>query len=159
MEARKITKIAIGLAAACRLLAAADDDEIKRLPEAPGKVAVAHICFDCHDSGAFRRARHTRDEWADKVGDMVERGASGTEDEIKAVVDYLTRCFGPDSKIYVNTAPMIELKTILGLTAQQANAMVEYRNAHGPFKQWQDLQKTPGVDAEKIAAKKDLMAF
>ena len=72
---------------------------------------------------------------------------------------YLTQNFGPDSKINVNTAPLVELKTILRVTAQEAMALIQYRDANGKFKQWQDLAKVPGVDAGKIQAKKDLMTF
>ena len=68
-------------------------------------------------------------------------------------------CFGPDSKINVNTAPLVELKAILGITVQQAQAVVEYRTSKGAFKRWQDVQKVPGIDAQKIEAKKDLMVF
>jgi len=90
---------------------------------------------------------------------MVDRGAKGTDAEIKAVVDYLTKNFGPDSKMQVNTAPMVELKAVFEVSAKQAEAIVAYRDANGAFKEWQDLTKVPGIDAAKIEAKKELLAF
>jgi len=145
--------------AAVALCLAADDPDAKRLPDGPGKDAIIHVCFECHDSGRFRAQRVDRDEWSDKVADMVDRGAKASEGEIGAVIDYLARNFGPDSKMQVNTAPMVELKAILGITAKQAQAIVDYREANGDFKQWQDLEKVPGIDAQKIEEKKDLLAF
>jgi competence ComEA-like helix-hairpin-helix protein len=141
------------------LCPAVDDPDAKRLPDGPGKDAVVKMCFECHDSGRFRQQRVARDVWSEKVSDMVDRGASGTEAEITAVVDYLTRNFGPSSKMQVNSAPMVEIKAILELTAKEASAIVAYRDANGSFKQWQDLQKVPEIDAKKIEAKKDLLAF
>ncbi|SPF45248.1 conserved exported hypothetical protein [Candidatus Sulfopaludibacter sp. SbA4] len=148
------------LLAACLCLAiAADDEEVKLLPDGEGKEATTRMCLECHGTGNFRQMRLSRDDWADQVAEMVDRGAKGTEKDMAAVTDYLTRNFGPDSKINVNTAPLVELKTILRITAQEAMAVLQYRDTNGKFKEWQDLQKVPGVDAKKIEAKKDLMTF
>jgi competence ComEA-like helix-hairpin-helix protein len=141
------------------LARASDDADGKRLPDGPGKDLTAKLCIGCHDSGNFRKRRLTSDEWAEKIADMVDRGAKGTESELAAVGEYLTQNFGPDSKIRVNTAPMIELKTVLGITAQQAQALVDYREARGNFKEWRELQKVAGEDGGKIEGKKDLMLF
>ncbi len=152
--------LCIGVAAAFLCLAfVPDDDEVKRLPDGPGKEATTRICLDCHGTGNFRKDRRSRDDWADQVAEMVDRGAKGTEKDLAAVVDYLTQNFGPDSKVNVNTAPLIELKTALGLTTQEARAVIEYRDTNGPFKEWRDLQKVAAVDGKKIEGKKDLMAF
>lgn len=148
-----------GVAACLCLAVAADEEEVKLLPDGPGKEATTRVCLECHGTGHFRQMRLSRDDWADQVAEMVDRGAKGTEKDLAAVTDYLTQNFGPDSKINVNTAPLVELKTILRVTAQEAMALIQYRDANGKFKQWQDLAKVPGVDAGKIEAKKDLMTF
>jgi len=150
----------ISIGAACLCLAfAVDDDEVRLLPDGPGKEATTRICLDCHGTGNFRQMRLSHDDWADQVAEMVDRGAKGTEKDLAAVTDYLAQNFGTDSKINVNTAPLVELKTILRITAQEAMALIQYRDANGKFKEWQDLQKVPGVEARKIESKKDLMAF
>jgi competence ComEA-like helix-hairpin-helix protein len=59
----------------------------------------------------------------------------------------------------VNTAPMIEFKAVLALTADEASAIVDYRNTNGDFHQLSDLLKVPGVDGKKIEGKKDLLEF
>jgi competence ComEA-like helix-hairpin-helix protein len=59
----------------------------------------------------------------------------------------------------VNDAPIDELKSVLGLSATEAKAIVEYRQDHGKFKEWRDLLKVPGVDAKKIEEKAERMTF
>jgi len=145
--------------AACSLAFAADDQDDKRLPEGAGKDLVARTCLQCHGAANFRKARQNRQEWAETVADMIDRGAKGTDDEFEAVLDYLSQNFGPNSKVNVNTAPLEELKSVLGLTVEESKAVLAFRDANGPFKQWQDLQKIDGVDAKKIEEKKDSMAF
>ena len=150
--------ICIGLlVGACLAFAAADD--LKRLPDVPGKEVVVRVCTKCHGPANIAKKRLSRDDWDDQVADMVERGAKGTPEELAAVVDYLTANFGPDAKVNVNDAPIDELKSVLGLSSPEANAIVEYRKGHGRFKVWRDLLKVPGVDAKKIEVRAQRMAF
>jgi competence protein ComEA len=156
----RLIRISVGIGAAAALcLPLAADDEVKNLPDGPGKEAVTRVCLDCHGTGNFRKARLGKDEWADQVAEMVDRGAKGTKSDLDQVIDYLTQNFGPDSKVNVNTAPLIELKAVLGITAQEAKAVIDYREANGSFKEWGDLQKIAGLDTKKIEEKKDLIAF
>lgn len=140
-------------------LAFAADDSAKLLPDGPGKDAVGKVCTQCHDTGHIRKQRISRDAWSEKIDDMVDRGASGSPEEMSAVLDYLSKNFGPDSKIYVNTAPYSELKAIFGLTNAETDAVIAYRQSNGPFHQWTDLLKVSGLDGAKIESKKDLIVF
>ena len=150
--------ICIGLlVGACLAFAAADD--LKRLPDVPGKDIVVRVCMKCHGPVNIAKKRLNRDDWDDQVADMVERGAKATPKELAAVVDYLTANFGPDAKVNVNDAPIDELKSVLGLTSPEAVAIVEYRQGHGKFKAWRDLLKVPGVDPKKIEANASRMAL
>jgi competence protein ComEA len=142
---------------ACFALAGADD--LKRLPDGPGKDTVVRVCTKCHGPGNIAKKRLSRDEWDDQVADMVERGAKGTPDQLAAVVDYLAANFGPDAKVNVNDAPLDELQSVLGLSTVEARAIVDYRQGHGKFKVWRELLKVPGVDARKIEAKAARMAY
>ena len=155
---RNSVLVAVAVAGLC-LAFAADDDEVKLLPDGEGKEATTRICLDCHGTGNFRQLRLGRDEWADQVAEMVDRGAKGTQKDLDAVTDYLVKNFGTDSKINVNTAPLVELKSILRITAQEAMAVLQYRDSNGKFKEWKDVQKVPGVDPNKIESAKERMAF
>jgi competence protein ComEA len=150
--------ISIGVwVTACCAFAAADD--LKRLPDVPGKDTVVGICTKCHGPGNFAKKRLSREDWDDQVADMVERGAKGTPEELAAVVNYLTANFGPDAKVNVNDAALDEVKSVLGLSTTEAKAIVDYRQDHGRFKEWRDLLKVPGVDAKKIEGNAGRMAF
>ena len=140
-------------------VAFAADDSAKLLPDGPGKDAVGKVCTACHNTDSIRKQRLERDQWSEKMDDMIERGAKGSDEELSAVLDYLTQNFGKGSKLYVNTAPFGELKSVLGLTNDETNAVLDYRKQNGNFQQWRDLLKVAGLDGKKIEAKKDLLAF
>jgi competence protein ComEA len=146
------------LLAGC-LFAAGDDQEAKNLPEGAGKEVVVKVCLSCHGAGNFRQMRKTKDEWTDQVGDMIDKGAEATDEQTANIVAYLTQNFGPDSKINVNTAPFEEIKRVLVLTANETQAFVDYRKQSGTFKAVAELEKIPGVPAEKIDAKKERIGF
>jgi competence ComEA-like helix-hairpin-helix protein len=141
------------------LLAWPADKDVDRLPDGTGKAEVGAVCTECHGVANIRRQRLSRQEWTSEVSDMVDRGAKATDDQIAAIVDYLTANFGTDSKLRINTAPMVEIKGVLNLTARDADAIVAWRDAHGDFHGLDDLLKVPGVDAVKIEAKKEILQF
>jgi len=138
---------------------AADEKDAARLPEGPGKEIAGKLCLDCHDSGNFRKARFSSQEWSDSVADMVERGAKGTPAEIEAVVAYLAKNFGPDSPVRINTAPFAEIKVVLGFMVAEVRALVEYREKNGDLKSFEELLKVPGMDAAKVEAQRARITF
>jgi len=152
-------KTTVLLALAACLAFAADDDDAKKLPDGAGKDAVIKACFSCHGAGNFRKVRLTKDEWADQVADMMDRGAQAIEEQEAAIIDYLAKNFGKDSKLWVNTAPFQELKNVLKLTVKEAQALIDWRDQNGNFHSLEDLKKVPGVDTGKIEEKKALIAF
>jgi len=136
----------LGLLAAVSIAIALADDEAKDLPDGPGKELVAKVCIDCHTAATFRKARLSEDEWIDKVGDMVDRGAKADEKQQAEIVAYLVQNFGKGAKVNMNTAPQSELMVVLGFTVDESKALVDYRTDHGAFKEWGDVVKVPGVD-------------
>ena len=91
-----------------------------------------------------------------------------TDGELNTLVEYLYQNFGtdesepkakPEQKINVNKATAKELETALQFTASEAAAVVRYRQAKGPFRQWRDLTKVGGVDKARIEANKDRLSF
>ena len=141
------------------IAAGADEKEAKALPEGPVKDVVAKACIHCHGAATFRKARKELGAWGDTVDDMIDRGAKVPADRVEEVVNYLTKNFGPDAKVQMNSAPIEEMIAVLKFSVAEANAIVDYRDAVGPFKEWRDLLKVRGVDPDKIDAKKDSMAF
>ncbi len=133
-----------------------------KLPDAPGKVVTQKVCGTCHGAELMIGRQETREVWGAIVGDMVQRGAQGTEDEFYDVVDYLSANFSPTSpvtRLNVNKASSPDLQTALHLPAKQADAIVQQRKDKGDFKSIEDLQKVPGVDAKKIESNKKRLSF
>jgi len=52
---------------------------------------------------------------------------------------------GADAKVNINTASVKELMGLAGIGHKVAERIVEYRDAHGPFKKPDDLKKVEGV--------------
>ena len=137
----------------------ADEKDAARLPDGPGKEIAGRICLECHDSGNFRKARLTSEEWADSVADMVERGAKGTPAEIEAVVGYLAKNFGEGAPVRINTAPFAEVRAVLGFTVAEVRALLDYREKQGALRSFEELLKVPGIDAAKAEAQKSRILF
>ncbi len=72
------------------------------------------------------------DAWHDTVQTMVDRGASGTDEQFDDIMDYLHRTM---TTIDVNTAPADELEIVLNVpetTAQAIIARREHAEIHRP---------------------------
>ena len=141
------------LAALCVLPAAWGQSE---LPDGPGRQVVQKICASCHEIESVIGSRRTKIGWQQITEDMVARGAEGSEAEIAAVVAYLTTYFG---KVNVNTATVQEMEKLLDLSEKEAQAIAGYRERNGNIKDFEDLKKVTGVSAEKLQAKRGLIAF
>jgi competence protein ComEA len=153
----KTLAIFLALVAICAF--AADEKDAARLPEGEGKALVGKVCIDCHGSGNFRRARLTPDEWSDSVADMVDRGAKASSAEMDTIVAYLSKNFGRGVPVQMNSAPVVEIKVVLGFSVPESQAIVEYREKNGAFKSFEELLKVPGVDAAKAESTRAKMAF
>lgn len=133
-----------------------------QLPDGPGKAVTQKVCGSCHGAELVLGRQETRDTWGAIVDDMIQRGATGTEDEFYTVVDYLATNFSPTSpvtKINVNKATAKDLQVALRIPDKQAAAIVQWREEKGAYKSVGELEKVPGVDASKIEANKNRLAF
>jgi competence protein ComEA len=153
MPARVLYQLPLTLLAPLVLLASGQDSP---LPAGAGKQTVEKICSGCHELDTVTMVRRTRIAWQETVDDMAGRGASGSDEELSAVVRYLTEFFG---KVNVNMAPAKELEQFLGIQENEARAIVDYREKNGKFKDLEQLKKVPGVSAEKLQEKRQLIAF
>src|SRR5579884_2708203 len=117
------------------------------LPDGQGKDTLEKVCTTCHDLGAVTSMSGSSDIWQSVVDDMKSRGADGTDSDFKAIVTYLAKYFGPP--VHINTDAAAALQSSLGLTSDEAAAIVKYRTANGNFKTWDEVMKVPGVDASK----------
>jgi len=65
------------------------------LPAGAEKQTVETVCTVCHTTDRILAQTSTRQEWLDRIHRMISHGAELPENKIDAVVDYLTKNFGP----------------------------------------------------------------
>ncbi len=130
------------------------------LPDGKGKDTVENTCTDCHSLARIKTQHLNEEGWNSTVREMIENGASINPGDIKIIVSYLTKNFGPDTgkKININKATANEMAAVLQLASAEASAIVQYRTRNGPFKDLSELAKASGA-ADKIEAKKALIEF
>ena len=138
-----------------------------------GGTTVQHRCTSCHALSVVTSKRASKPQWIQIVNQMVTRGAQITDDEIPIVIDYLAANFNLSSPppaenargssgpkwINVNVATAKQLAFAFGLTPEEADAVLEYRQQHGKIKDWVALTRLPGVPAAKFNDKKGLIRY
>jgi competence ComEA-like helix-hairpin-helix protein len=134
------------------------------LPDGAGKDVIVRVCTTCHGSELFSRGKRDREHWRRTVDGMEGRGAKGSAEDFKTVVDYLMANFGiteedkrQAEKVNVNKAAGWRIARALKLFPDEGDAVVTYREEHGDFKSLDDLAKV--LDRGKIEAVKDRIVF
>ena len=128
----------------------------QQLPAGPVKEKMVKLCVGCHEVDLVVARRHTRMEWEGVMEDMIARGTKGTEEELTALVEYLSKNLG---KVNVNAATAKELEEALKIAERDAQAIISWREQHGKFKNFEEVRKVPGLDAAKIGEKRGWMVF
>lgn len=82
------------LAAASAAYAQRDGKAPPGFPDGPGKDVLLAKCFQCHGPSMWIHHRQDRRAWESTLYRMVGRGALWTEDEIRAMADYLGAVYG-----------------------------------------------------------------
>jgi competence protein ComEA len=133
--------------------------EAQQLPEGPGKAELVKVCGTCHQAERSAAVRLTREGWEGVIGDMISRGAKGTDEELAAILDYLSKHFLGDAPrpLNINKANNVELESVAGLTRKEAAALLKWRDSVGVCKSLEELKKVPGLDYKKIEARKDFL--
>ncbi len=133
-----------------------------------GHKLLAKVCGSCHKLDLVTSRRGTREQWRATIEAMVDKGADASDEEFNAVLDYLTKNYGPDrpggqpalpAKLNINTADAKQIAAFLAISAADGAAIVRYREANGNFKSWEDVVKIPGIDAKRFEAKKDRIVY
>jgi competence ComEA-like helix-hairpin-helix protein len=129
-------------------------------PDGPGKETTQQACSQCHGLRQVAASKHSPEEWNNIVTDMIGRGATITEEDIPVIVAYLAKSFPKNGgSINVNRASAKELADSLRLTAEEAEAVVKYREENGYFNKFQDLEKVAGLDIKKLEPARDRLVY
>ena len=111
--------------------------------------SVQAVCAKCHNLQVVMDTPRSYDDWHDTVQQMVDRGASGTDEQFDDIMDYLHRTM---TTINVNTALADELEIVLNVPETTAQAIIARRNTQ-KFTGLADLKSVSGVDASTVDAK------
>ncbi len=113
------------------------------------------VCAQCHDLQIVMDTPMSYDAWHDTVQTMIDRGASGTDQQFEDVMDYLHRTM---TTIDVNTADANELQIVLDVPETAAQAIIARRSTQ-KFTGLAGLKSVPGVDASTVDGKARLIFF
>ena len=72
-------------------------DAHPELPPGPGRDVLLTTCTKCHTTQNIISQRRDQDGWTATITKMVGYGATGSDEDLTAILDYLTKNFGPDS--------------------------------------------------------------
>lgn len=64
-------------------------------PAAGARETFVKVCGACHPVETVTAQRRSRAQWQESINGMVGRGAKGTDEELSAILEYLTTQFGP----------------------------------------------------------------
>jgi competence ComEA-like helix-hairpin-helix protein len=125
-------------------------------PEDASAGAFQRVCSSCHDAQRILATRRTKTQWEEIIGKMIDRGATGTDEDFTAAEEYLLRISG---RVNVNRAAAADMAKVLGIPEKQATAIIDYRKANGDFADFDALCKVPGIDVEKLKTEQDAISF
>ncbi len=113
------------------------------------------VCARCHNLQLVMDTPMSYDAWHDTVQTMMDRGATGTDQQFADVMDYLHRTM---TTIDVNTSDADELQIVLQVPQATAQAIIARRSTQ-KFTSLADLKSVPGVEASTVDAKARLIFF
>ena len=122
----------------------------------PAHELFIQTCNRCHDAARITALRRTKTEWEEVINKMIERGATGSEEDFVTVFGYLRRHYG---KVYINSATSDEITTTLRLSSKDADAVIAFRKANGNFQDFDAVKKVPDIDVKTLEEHKDAVAF
>lgn len=128
---------------------------VKALPDGPGKAALVRLCSGCHGVDEIGVASLSRKGWEAKIDEMFRAGAVGSDEDAALVRDYLFAIL--PGRLDINQADSMDFRRYVALSERDGDAIVAYRRQHGPFTEWRDLERIPGVDVKKIRERSEIL--
>ena len=134
----------------------------KDFPDGPAKEYVNRICLQCHPPSQLLNQKRSESDWKTTVARMATKGVPAPAEEYDAIAAYMAKNFGKEedaTKINMNKAKAEDIVAAIGLTPDEAKALVTYREKHGDYREWGEMLVVYGVDGRKLEAAKDKMSF
>jgi len=134
----------------------------KDFPDGPAKEYVSKICLQCHQASQLLNQSRSESDWKTTVARMATKGVPAPAEQYDAIAAYMAKNFPKvedTTKINMNKAKAEEIVSAIGLTPDEAKALVAYRDKHGDYREWGEMLVVYGVDGRKLEAAKDKMSF
>jgi competence protein ComEA len=131
-------------------------------PDGPAKEYINKICLQCHQASQLLSQRRSESDWKTTVARMATKGVPAPAEQYDAIAAYMAKNFPKvedTTKINMNKAKAEEIVSVIGLTPDEAKALVAYREKHGDYREWGEMLVVYGVDGRKLEAAKDKMSF
>jgi competence protein ComEA len=131
-------------------------------PDGAAKEYVNKICLQCHQASQLLSQRRSESDWKITVARMATKGVPAPAEQYDAIAAYMAKNFPKvedTTKINMNKAKAEEIVSVIGLTPDEAKALVTYRDKHGDYREWGEMLVVYGVDGRKLEAAKDKMSF
>ncbi|OUO94849.1 helix-hairpin-helix domain-containing protein [Cloacibacillus sp. An23] len=90
-----------------------------------------------------------------RKGEAVTPQSSAPAAPARASVSSAPRASAASGKININTAGLGELDSLAGIGPKTGQAIIDYREANGPFRRVEDLMNVKGIGPKKFDAIKD----
>lgn len=132
-----------------------------QLVDGPGMKETDKNCKSCHEIERSISLRQDLNGWNNTIVKMVGFGMRSAESDLAIVAEYLSKNYPADAltPLNVNTATAVELESRLTMRRSQAAAFLAHREKVGKIKTFADLKNAPGIDPEKVEAKKTQIIF
>jgi competence ComEA-like helix-hairpin-helix protein len=134
----------------------------KDFPDGPARDYVSKICLQCHEASQLLNQRRSESDWKITIARMATKGISAPAEQFDAIAAYMAKNFPKvedTTKINMNKAKAEDIVAAIGLTPEEAKALVVYRDKHGDYREWGEMLVVYGVDGRKLEAAKDKMTF
>src|SRR5579863_1879103 len=121
----------------------------KDFPEGAAKEYINQICLQCHQPAMLLGQKRTESDWKKTVARMATKGVPGTPEQFDAIAAYMAQNFGKaedTTRLKINKAGVDDLVKVIGLTPEEAKALIAFRDKHGEFREWGDMLVIYGVD-------------
>lgn len=143
------------------LLALSAFSAMAQLPDGQGMAETNKTCVGCHEVERSVSLRQDKDGWNRTITKMVGFGMKAAEKDLAIIADYLAQFYPADAlpPLNVNKCTAVDLESRFSMKRSQASAFLAHREKVGGFKTFADLKKAPGIDPEKLEAKKTQIIF
>jgi competence protein ComEA len=151
-----LTALVLGAAIATPVAITPRPAPAPRQADEANAAVFKRVCGNCHTPERIVATRRSADQWQEVMDNMITRGAKGSDDDLNTVFEYLMAHVG---RVNVNRGDAAALAEVLGLTPADAQKIVDFRKAHGPFADLEALTAVPGLDVAHLKSLGDAMTF